>query len=46
MKIIINGGKPLKEDGTPFSADDEFFSEIKYLPKYDSKGNLVGAIQN
>ena len=46
IKIMINRGKVLKEDGTPFSADDEIFSQIKYLPKYDSKGNLLGAIQN
>ena len=43
---MVNRGKVLKEDGTPFSADDEIFSQIKYLPKYDSKGNLLGAIQN
>ena len=43
---FYSGGKMLKEDGTPFSADDEFFSQIKYLPKYDSKGNFLGAIQN
>lgn len=39
-------GKILDKDGRPFSADSELYTQIKYLPKYDSKGNLIGAIQN
>lgn len=50
LNYIYDGGKVLDLDGTPISEsdpeDDNFFSTIKYLPKYNSQGQLVGAIQN
>jgi len=39
-------GKILNKDGNPFSPNDKIFTQIKYLPKYDSKGNLIGEIKN
>ena len=43
---IYDGGKVLELDGNPIKSDDKFYQLIKYLPKYDSKGNFLGAIQN
>ncbi|WP_459482583.1 hypothetical protein [Clostridium saccharoperbutylacetonicum] len=42
---VVNG-KILNRDGKPFSANDKIFTQIKYLPKYDSQGNLIGEIKN
>lgn len=46
LHYIYDGGKVLELDGNPIKSDDRFYQLIKYLPKYDSKGNFLGAIQN
>lgn len=38
-------GKVLDTNGQPFSTNSELYSKIDYLPQYDSKGNLIGAIK-
>lgn len=49
-KLLIKGlndhGKILDPNGKPFVADSEIYTQIKYLPKYDFKGNLIGEIKN
>ncbi len=46
INAIYDHGKILDRDGKPFAADSKIFTQAKYIPKYDSKGNLIGAIQN
>lgn len=50
LHYIKDGGKVLDLDGTPISEsdpeDENFFSLIKYIPKYNSQGQLVGEIRN
>ena len=46
LDYIKDAGKVLELDGNPIKSDDKFYQLIKYLPKYDSKGNFLGAIQN
>ena len=46
LNYIYDGGKVLELDGNPIKSDDKFYQLIKYIPKYDSKGNFLGAIQN
>ena len=46
IKAQYDHGKILDRDGKPFAADSKIFTQAKYIPKYDSKGNLIGAIQN
>ncbi len=46
VKCKFVNGIVLDTDGKPFAADSKIFTQVKYLPKYDSKGNLIGAIEN
>ncbi|WP_459481946.1 hypothetical protein [Clostridium saccharoperbutylacetonicum] len=46
VKCKFVNGKVLDADGKPFAANSKIYTQIKYLPQYDSKGNLIGAIQN
>lgn len=46
IDCLYDHGKILDPDGKPFAADSELYTKIKYLPKYDSKGNLIGEIRN
>lgn len=46
VKVLYDKGKVLDMDGKPFASDSELYTKIKYLPKYDSKGNLIGEIRN
>ncbi len=46
INTIYDHGKILDKDGKPFAADSKIFTQAKYIPKYDSQGNLIGAIQN
>ena len=46
INAIYDHGKILDKDGKPFAADSKIFTQAKYIPKYDSQGNLIGAIQN
>ncbi|WP_238918168.1 hypothetical protein [Clostridium sp. YIM B02555] len=46
IRAQVVNGKILNKDGKPFLANDKIFTQIKYLPKYDSQGNLIGEIKN
>ena len=46
IKCSYSNGKILDPNGKPFAANSEIYTQIKYLPKYDSKGNLIGEIKN
>ncbi len=46
INCTIDKGKVSDTDGKPFTADSKLYKSIKYLPEYDSKGNLIGTIQN
>ncbi|WP_459482584.1 hypothetical protein [Clostridium saccharoperbutylacetonicum] len=46
IRAQVVNGKIFNKDGKPFSANDKIFTQIKYLPKYDSQGNLIGEIKN
>jgi hypothetical protein len=42
----VDSGKIVDKNGQPFVANAKFYSLHKNIPKYDSKGNLIGTIQN
>lgn len=46
LHYIYDGGKVLELDGNPIKSDDKFYQLIKYIPKYNSQGVLVGEIRN
>lgn len=46
INCIFDNGKVLDENGQPFTEDSDFLRYVQYIPKYDSKGNLIGAIDN
>ncbi|WP_090094307.1 hypothetical protein [Clostridium uliginosum] len=46
IECKYDNGKILDRDGKPFAANSKIYTQIKYLPQYDSKGNLIGEIQN
>ena len=46
LKCYKIGGKILDVDKQPLRADDKLWTLYPYIPKYNSQGILVGAIQN
>lgn len=46
IDCFFDHGKVLDKDKKNFAANSKLYTDIKYLPKYDSKGNLIGEIKN
>lgn len=46
IDCYFDNGKLLDKDRKPFEANSKLFANIKYLPQYDSKGNLIREIKN
>jgi hypothetical protein len=46
IKCIYDEGKVLDENGQPFTEESNLFKYAQYIPKYDSQGNFLGAIDN
>lgn len=46
IPCIIDKVKVFDRNGKPFTTNSKLFTEVKYIPEYDSNGNLVGEIKN
>lgn len=46
IPCINDKGKIFDRNGKPFTANSKVFTKAKYIPEYDSNGNLVGEIKN
>lgn len=46
INCIYDNGKVLDENGQPFTEESNLFKYAQYIPKYDSQGNFLGAIDN
>jgi hypothetical protein len=46
IPCMIDKVKVFDRNGKPFTTNSKLFTEVKYIPEYDSNGNLVGEIKN